>query len=195
MMQNLTAVRTIATTMPFMMLVLNAGVVAALWLGGMQVNDGTLQVGQIVAFINYLMQTLMSMMMVSMLVMRVSRAEASAVRVLEVFESEPKVKASPAPVADFALKGRVAFEQVRFSYSDDRASPVLKGSGARRDGGFVGGDGVGQVQFEQFDSSFARLTRRLCGGRLVWRCRSPCCLAARFGTIFDTAVWRPLMRK
>lgn len=127
MMQNLTAVRTIATTMPFMMLVLNAGVVAALWLGGMQVNDGTLQVGQIVAFINYLMQTLMSMMMVSMLVMRVSRAEASAVRVLEVFESEPKVKASPAPVADFALKGRVAFEQVRFSYSDDRASPVLKG--------------------------------------------------------------------
>jgi ATP-binding cassette subfamily B protein len=69
----------------------------------------------------------MSLMMVSMLVMRVSRAEASAVRVLEVFESEPKVKPSPTPVEDFAPKGRVAFEQVRFSYSDDGADPVLKG--------------------------------------------------------------------
>jgi hypothetical protein len=85
MSHNLTAVRTIAVTMPFMMLVLNMGVVAAFWLGGVQVNAGGLQVGQIVALINYLMQTLMSLMMVSMLVMRVSRAEATAVRVLEVF--------------------------------------------------------------------------------------------------------------
>jgi ATP-binding cassette subfamily B protein len=127
MSHNLTAVRTIAVTMPFMMLVLNMGVVAALWLGGVQVNAGGLQVGQIVAFINYLMQTLMSLMMVSMLVMRVSRAEASAVRVLEVFESEPKVKPSPTPIENFALQGRVAFEQVRFSYGDDGADPVLKG--------------------------------------------------------------------
>jgi len=102
MSHNLRAVRTIAVTMPFMMLVLNLGVVAALWLGGMQVEAGTLQVGQIVAFINYLMQTLMSLMMVSMLAMRVSRAEASAVRILEVLESEPKVKPSPTPIETFA---------------------------------------------------------------------------------------------
>jgi len=126
MSHNLRAVRAIAVTMPFMMLVLNLGVVAALWLGGVQVEAGTLQVGQIVAFINYLMQTLMSLMMVSMLVMRVSRAEASAVRILEVLESEPKVRPSPTPIETFTPKGRVAFEQVRFSYSDDGDAPVLK---------------------------------------------------------------------
>ena len=123
---NLKAMRTIAVTMPFMMLTLNLGVVAALWFGGVQVNLGSLQVGQVVAFINYLMQTLMSLMMVSMLVIRVSRAEASAVRVHEVLDSEPKVKNSPAALKTFAPRGRVAFENVRFSYNGDGHDPVLK---------------------------------------------------------------------
>jgi ATP-binding cassette subfamily B protein len=47
--------------------------------------------------------------------------------VLEVFESEPKVKPNPTPIESFVPKGRVAFEQVRFSYGDDGADPVLKG--------------------------------------------------------------------
>lgn len=123
---NLKAMRTIAVTMPFMMLTLNLGVVAALWFGGVQVKLGSLQVGQVVAFINYLMQTLMSLMMVSMLVIRVSRAEASAVRVHEVLDSEPKVKNSPAALKTFAPRGRVAFENVRFSYNGDGHDPVLK---------------------------------------------------------------------
>ncbi|MCB0161807.1 MAG: ABC transporter ATP-binding protein, partial [Caldilineaceae bacterium] len=70
MAHNLKAVRVSALTMPFMMLVLNLGIVATLWFGGVQVTQGSLQVGQIVAFVNYLMITLMSLMMVSMLVMR-----------------------------------------------------------------------------------------------------------------------------
>ena len=85
--QNLKAIRTVAVTMPFMMLMLNMGVVATLWFGGNLVVQGDMQVGQIVAFINYLMVTLTSMMMVSMLVMRVARSEASAVRIDEVFEA------------------------------------------------------------------------------------------------------------
>ena len=68
--QNLLAVRTTAVTMPFMMLALNAGVVAALWIGGVRIVAGSLQAGQLIAFINYLMQTLMSLMMVSMLIIR-----------------------------------------------------------------------------------------------------------------------------
>ncbi len=55
-------------TMPFMMLTLNLGVVAVIWFGGVSVQTGGLQVGQIIAFINYLTQTLMSLMQVSMLV-------------------------------------------------------------------------------------------------------------------------------
>ena len=124
--QNLKAIRTVAVTMPFMMLMLNMGVVATLWFGGNLVIQGDMQVGQIVAFINYLMVTLTSMMMVSMLVMRVARSEASAVRIDEVFESEPKILPDPQAIQFFEPQGRVAFEHVRFSYDGEDQAPVLQ---------------------------------------------------------------------
>jgi ATP-binding cassette subfamily B protein len=126
MEQNITAVRTVAVTMPFMMLALNIGVVAALWMGGVRVKAGGMQVGQVIAFINYLMQTLMSLTMASMLTMRVSRAEASAQRILEVLDSEPEIKNRPAALTTFSGRGRVTFEDVSFSYNDDSYDPVLK---------------------------------------------------------------------
>ena len=124
--QNLKAIRTVAVTMPFMMLVLNMGVVATLWFGGNLVVQGDMQVGQIVAFTNYLMVTLTSMMMVSMLVMRVARSEASALRIDEVFESEPKILPNPQAIQLFEPEGRVAFEHVRFSYDGEDRAPVLQ---------------------------------------------------------------------
>ncbi len=124
--QNVAAVRTSAVTMPFMMLTLNLGVVAAIWIGGLQVRSGGLHVGQLIAFINYLMQTLMSLMMVSMLVVRVSRAEASAERIQEVLDSEPEIRSWPGALTAFAPRGRVAFEHVSFSYNGDDHDPVLK---------------------------------------------------------------------
>lgn len=126
MEHNLLAVRTVAVAMPFMMLVLNIGIVATLWFGGNHVKLGNMQVGQIVAFINYLMVTLTSMMMVSMLVMRVSRAEASAVRIVEVFESKPKIESHPESLKAFEPKGRVAFEHVSFSYDGEDHTPALR---------------------------------------------------------------------
>ena len=126
MQQNVTAVRASAVTMPFMMLALNAGVVAALWIGGVNVTAGRLEAGQLIAFINYLMQTLMSLMMVSMLIIRVSRAEASAQRVEEALTSTPEVRNRPDAIAAFAPRGRVAFENVSFSYNGDDHDPVLK---------------------------------------------------------------------
>jgi ATP-binding cassette subfamily B multidrug efflux pump len=129
MQQNLRAVRTMAITMPLVTFTLNVGVVAALWFGGVQVQVGDLQVGQVIAFINYLTQALMALTMVSMLVMRVARAEASAARIEEVLESAPQVPDhsanAPARLAP-ALRGRVAFEQVRFTYNGDEEEPVLK---------------------------------------------------------------------
>lgn len=125
MAQNITAVRTVAVTMPFMMIALDSGVVAALWFGGVQVSAGGMHVGQVIAFINYLMQTLMSLMMVSMLLMRISRSEASAVRIQEVFDSEPKVRNKPDALTEFTSQGRVAFEDVMFSYPGSEDDPVL----------------------------------------------------------------------
>ena len=69
--RNLRAVRAVAMAMPFMMLVVNLGIAATLWFGGSEVMQGDMQIGQIVAFINYLMLTLISLMLVSMLVMGV----------------------------------------------------------------------------------------------------------------------------
>lgn len=126
--QNIAAVRIVAVAMPLNMLVLNLGIVAALWIGGVQVKAGGMQVGQVVAFINYLMQALMSLVMVSMLTMRFARAEASSVRILEVLESEPEVQNQSDAITTFAPQGRVVFENVNFSYyGADQAAGRLDG--------------------------------------------------------------------
>lgn len=126
MNQNIRAVRTMAITMPMVMFTLNVGVVGALWFGGVKVQQGELQVGQVIAFINYLTQTLMALTMVSMLVMRISRAEASAVRIDEVQASTPHVQDRADAAGDAVPRGRVTFEQVRFTYNGDEEEPVLK---------------------------------------------------------------------
>ncbi|MCB0094870.1 MAG: ABC transporter ATP-binding protein, partial [Caldilineaceae bacterium] len=123
---NIQAVRTVAVTMPLMMLALNTGIVAALWIGGVSIDNGGMQVGQVVAFINYLMQALMALMMISMLTMRFSRAEASSVRIGEVLASRPEIQNRPQAQAEFAPKGAVAFDGVTFHYNGNHGDPVLK---------------------------------------------------------------------
>jgi ATP-binding cassette subfamily B protein len=124
--QNITAAQTLALNMPIVMLIMNIGTVAALWLGGVQVQASGMQVGQVIAFINYLTQTLFSIMMVSMMTMRISRSAASAERIQEVLESEPEVVNKPDALKAFAPGGRVTFENVSFSYNGADADPVLK---------------------------------------------------------------------
>lgn len=127
--QNIRAVRTVAVTMPVMMVTVNVGIVGALWFGGGLVENGSMQVGQIIAFTNYLMQSLTSLLMVGMLVMRLSRAEASAVRIEEVLHSEAIVQDRAASevrvAADYQPQGRVTFEHVDFSYSGENHDLVL----------------------------------------------------------------------
>lgn len=124
---NITAARVGAMTMPLMVASINVGVVATLWFGGVFVVGGGLHVGQVIAFVNYLMQTLFSLMMVSMLVVRLSRAEASGARIGEVLDGVPRIVEPAVRRAAFDLRGRVAFEDVTFGYDDDGGDPVLKG--------------------------------------------------------------------
>jgi ATP-binding cassette subfamily B multidrug efflux pump len=124
--QTIRAARLLAVTMPFMMLALNLGVAGVIWFGGVQVTYGSIQVGQIIAFVNYLMRSLFSLMMVSMLLMRVSRAGASAERIVEVLDSEPQVQNSPQAIGSFTPQGQVAFENVSFNYNGNTHDPVLK---------------------------------------------------------------------
>ncbi|HOV47918.1 MAG TPA: ABC transporter ATP-binding protein [Anaerolineae bacterium] len=124
--QNLVVARLSAATTPFMMLTMNLGVVAVLWFGGVEVTQGGMQVGQIIAFVNYLNTTLFSLMMVSMLVIGAARAGASAARIQEVLLSQPAVQAPPQPRQIPAPRGRVTFENVCFSYDGNCGDPVLK---------------------------------------------------------------------
>ncbi|MGN6482778.1 MAG: ABC transporter ATP-binding protein, partial [Thermomicrobiales bacterium] len=116
MAANLSAVRFSALVMPLMMLVMNGATVAVLWFGGHQVNDGHLEVGQLVAFSNYLMQSLFSLMMFSMLVVRISRAEASAQRIDEVLSTDPSIVDAPEARGAMSGPGRVEYQHVSFRY-------------------------------------------------------------------------------
>ena len=125
---SIRAARTVAVTMPFVMLALNLGVVGAIWFGGVRITYGEMKVGQIIAFSNDLMRTLSSLMFVSMLTMRLARAQASADRIQEVMDSEARVQDKPNAVRDLAPQGRVTFEGVTFSYDDEGQDEVLRTS-------------------------------------------------------------------
>ncbi len=122
---TLSVIRYIVLVMPLLMFVINLGIVAAFWFGGRMVDAGSLEVGQLVAFSNYLLQSLMSIMFLSMLAMRFARAEASATRVNEVLDSVPTVTNPPLALAEFRPQGRVEFDNVTFAY-DDESEPVLR---------------------------------------------------------------------
>jgi ATP-binding cassette subfamily B multidrug efflux pump len=124
--QAVQAARTVAIMPSFMMLTMNLGIISVLWFGGIQVVRGGMQVGQVIAFVNYLMTTLFSLMMVSQMVIQFARAEASARRIVEVLETKPDVQDLPEARSDAALRGRVDFQRVTFGYDGNRSEPVLK---------------------------------------------------------------------
>ena len=131
----------VAGVPPVMMLLANFAVVGVIWWGGGLARDGQVHVGQILAFINYLTQMLFSLLMVGMFLMQVTRADASAARILEVMNTEPAVRDAPQPGAappdpsdqlDRSYRqeqqpGRVEFRDVWFSYDGAEAEPVLRG--------------------------------------------------------------------
>jgi ATP-binding cassette subfamily B protein len=120
------AARVVALAGPAMTTALHLGVVATVYFGGMQVMGNTLRIGQVIAFVYYLTRTSWALMFVSMLSMRVARAQASAERIEEVLASTPHVENRPGARQSFWPEGRVAFENVTFSYAGDCNEPVLK---------------------------------------------------------------------
>ncbi len=125
--RSIRAERTVAAFGPFLMMALNLGIVGVIWFGGVQVTQGQAQIGQIMASVNYLITTLMSLMMVGMLLTRVSRAQASAERLIEILDSEPVVTDLPEAVVELPCLGGVDLEKVAFAYGSDGEEPVLDG--------------------------------------------------------------------
>ena len=123
---TIAVIRYVVVVMPLLMFIVNVGIVATLWFGGRMIDTGDLEVGQLIAFSNYLLQSLMAIMFLSMLVIRFARAEASAGRVNEVLDSVPEVANPPTPIEHFRPRGQVTFDSVSFAFDDD-SEPVLRG--------------------------------------------------------------------
>jgi len=117
--------RIMAVMFPIIMILLNVGIVAVLWFGNIEVANGNIQVGKVIAFINYLLQLLISIMMVAGMMMMYSRAQASAERIEEVLETVPDINDCEDAVCTDGLDGDLVFEKVSFSYGDHAIEPVL----------------------------------------------------------------------
>ena len=106
----------IALLMPILMLILNLTSVAILWFGANRINSGVMEVGNLMAFLQYVMQIMFSLIMVSMLFIMIPRASASADRINEVLETEPSIIDSNNEKTNSNKRGYVEFKNVSFFF-------------------------------------------------------------------------------
>ncbi|MGG0753349.1 ABC transporter ATP-binding protein [Brevibacillus laterosporus] len=119
------AARTMALMMPIMMLLMNLSIVAIIWFGGFQVNIGSMKLGEVIAFTNYMTQILFALMMAGMMLMMVSRAKVSADRIMEVMDTKTTI--SDVGHKDVQMHtGMIEFDHVSFQYAGTSGEPVLK---------------------------------------------------------------------
>lgn len=140
--------RAMATMMPFMMLVMNGLSLLIVWFGGKQIAASNLQVGDMMAFIQYAMQVIMSFLFISMMFIMVPRASVSAERINEVLTCESTV-ADPAQPTEMnhPVKGVVEFKDVSFRYESADANVLEHVSFTARPGetvAFIGATGSGK---------------------------------------------------
>jgi ATP-binding cassette subfamily B protein len=122
----LRAGRLMALMFPVVMLVVNVSSVAVLWFGAHRVDQGDIEIGALIAFLNYLMQILFSVMMATFMVVMVPRAAVSADRISAVLNTESSVRPPTRAVVPDRREGEVVLDQVDFIYPG-ASDPVLCG--------------------------------------------------------------------
>ncbi len=116
MKTQLFTTRTMSFMMPAMMFIMNAITVLILWVGSHGIDLGQLQVGDMMAFITYTMQIVMSFLMLTMISVMLPRASVAADRIDEILKSETVIHNPENPKKDVIQKGEVRFENVSFQY-------------------------------------------------------------------------------
>lgn len=132
---------------PIMMLTLNFSTIAIIWFGGIRINNGDMQVGDLMAFIQYATQIMFSLMMVSMMFMMIPRASASATRINEVLNTLPDINDAAQVKETTANNGVVEFRDVTFSYPGAEKPALSNLSFQARPGqitAIIGGTGAGK---------------------------------------------------
>lgn len=119
MKANIFVNRAMSMMMPLLMFIMNSIMILIVWVGGHGVEQGIMQVGDMMAFIQYTMQIVMAFLMISMISIMLPRAAVSARRINEVLETEPSIKENvEVKKWDETKKGLVEFKNVSFHYPD-----------------------------------------------------------------------------
>ncbi|MDY0340382.1 MAG: ABC transporter ATP-binding protein [Coriobacteriia bacterium] len=118
--------RLFAVMMPTVMAIFNLALVATMWFGGLRIDSGAMPIGNLTAFLTYIMQILMSVMMAAIMFVMVPRAAASAERINEVLDTVPAIADPAAPITPSDTSGVVEFRDVEFRYPGAE-DPVLCG--------------------------------------------------------------------
>ena len=118
------AMKTIAIFSPTITATVNIGIIAVLWLGNIKINNGSIQVGAVMAFINYMTQILSSLMTMTFVFNMFVKARASSERIVEVFDQKPTIENGNEEVKKGKLQ--ISFEHVNFTYSGGVREAALK---------------------------------------------------------------------
>ena len=139
--------RVMSVTMPIMMLIMNLVTLLIMWVGGHAIAESTMQVGDMMAYIQYTMQIIMSFLMISMIFIMVPRAMVSADRVQEVLTTELSIKEPENPVTLGDESGELRFDDVSFRYGNAEEDTLSHISFTAKPGqttAFIGATGAGK---------------------------------------------------
>ncbi|ARC83475.1 ABC transporter family protein [Clostridium argentinense CDC 2741] len=135
-----------AALMPIMMVVLNFTTIAVVWFGGIRIDNGSMQVGDLMAFIQYVMQIMFSLIMVSMMFILIPRASASAMRINEVLDTVSEINDGDNTKSS-NKKGYIEFKDVTFNYPGAEKPALSNISFSAKPGettAIIGGTGSGK---------------------------------------------------
>jgi len=161
-----------AILMPLVMLIFNLTIIAILWFGSIRINSGNMQVGDLMAFIQYASQIMFSLIMLAMMFILVPRASVSAIRINEVLDIEPKIKDPIIPEeselkmeegvrSEEGKRGYLEFDEVSFYYQGAEEPAIEKISFSAKPGeitAIIGGTGSGKSTLVNLIPRFYEVT-------------------------------------
>ncbi|MCI5924423.1 MAG: ABC transporter ATP-binding protein [Oscillospiraceae bacterium] len=160
---NLFINRVIVFMMPFMTLIMNGVMLMIVWFGSKQIEASAMQVGDMMAYMQYAMQIIMAFLMIAMMFIMVPRAAVAGDRIAEVLETEPSIRDPEAPVALSApVRGEIVFHDVSFSYPNAEENALEHLSFTAKPGettAFIGSTGSGKSTLVQLILRFYDVTQ------------------------------------